>query len=92
MSKRKILTVSILSALVIAAAFGAVAYRSASAAGITSSVASVVSDIQEHGGRGFEGISDEDLAAALGITVDELTTGHTRKRKRLFLNRQSPMA
>ena len=73
MSKRKILTVSILSALVIAAAFGAVAYRSASAAGIPSSVASVVSDIQEHGGRGFEGISDEDLAAALGITVDELT-------------------
>jgi hypothetical protein len=73
MSKRKILTLSILGALVIAAGFGAVAYGSARAAGITSTEADTVTGIQERGGRGVEGVSDEDLAEALGITVDELT-------------------
>ncbi len=73
MSKRKILTVSIIGALVVAVAFGAVVYSSARAAGITSTAAAVVADLKEHGGRGIEGITDEDLAEALGITVDELT-------------------
>jgi len=73
MSKRKILTVSIIGALVVAVAFGAVAYSSARAAGITSTAAAVVADLQERGGRDIEGVSDEDLAEALGITVDELT-------------------
>jgi hypothetical protein len=73
MSKRKIVTVSILGALVIAAAFGAVAYGSARAAGITSTAANIVAEVQGRGGRGHEGVSDEDLAEALGITVDELT-------------------
>ncbi len=73
MSKRKIFTISIIGALVVAVAFGAVAYSSARAAGITSTAAAVVADIQERGGRELEGVSDEDLAAALGITVDELT-------------------
>ena len=42
MSKRKIVTVSILAALVIATAFGAVAYGSARAAGIISNTASTL--------------------------------------------------
>jgi hypothetical protein len=32
-----------------------------------------VTDIEGRGGRGYEGITDEDVAAALGISVDELT-------------------
>lgn len=72
MSKRKILTISILSALVIAAAFGAVAYRSARAAQAIPELAAVVSEVEARGGRGFEVISDEELAEALGISVDEL--------------------
>jgi hypothetical protein len=73
MSKRKIITVSILAALGIAAAFGAVAYGSARAAGITTTAADIVAEVQGRGGRGYEGVTDEDLAEALGITVDELT-------------------
>jgi transcriptional regulator with XRE-family HTH domain len=73
MSKRKIIILSLLGALVSAAAFGAVAYGSARAAGISSSAAEDVADIQWHGGRGVEVASDEKLAEALGITVDELT-------------------
>jgi hypothetical protein len=73
MSKRKILTISIIGALVVAVAFGAVAYGSARAAGIISNVEEVAAGVQERGGREIIGVSDEDLAEALGITVDELT-------------------
>ena len=76
MSKRKIITVSILAALGIATAFGAVAYGSARAAGIISNTANTLSDIEGRGGRGFEGVTDEDVAAALGISVDELAAAH----------------
>jgi len=72
MSKRKIVTVSILAALVIATAFGAVAYGSARAAGIISNTVTTAADIERRGGRGYEGVTDEDVAAALGISVDEL--------------------
>jgi hypothetical protein len=80
MSKRKIFTVSILSTLVIAAAFGAVAYSSASAAQATPSLATVASAVLERGGRGFEGVSDEDLAEVLGITVEELQAAREEAR------------
>ena len=80
MSKRKILAVSLISALVIAGVMGGVVFRSVSAAELTSGLASVASGSVERGGRGFEGVSDEDLAAALGITVDELTTARTEAR------------
>ncbi len=84
MSKRKIITVSILAALVIATAFGAVAYGSARAAGIISNTASTLSDIEGHGGRGFEGVNDEDVAAALGITADELAAAHEEAKTALL--------
>ena len=80
MSKRKILTVSIIGALVVAIAFGAVAYGSARAAGIISNAADTADDIQARGGRGFEGVSDEDLAEALGITVEELTAAREQAK------------
>jgi hypothetical protein len=80
MSKRKILAVSIIGALVVAIAFGAVAYGSARAAGIISNAADTEDDIQPRGGRGFEGVSDEDLAEALGITVDELTAAREQAK------------
>lgn len=84
MSKRKIVTVSILAALVVATAFGAVAYGSARAAGIISNTASSVTNLEGRGGRGYEGITDEDVAAALGITVDELAAAH-EEAKTAFL-------
>jgi hypothetical protein len=82
MSKRNFLTVSIIGALVVtvAVAFGAVAYSSARAAGITATAAAVVTDIQERSGRGFEGVSDEDLADALGITVEDLQAAREEAR------------
>ena len=84
MSKRKIITVSILAALVIATAFGAVAYGSARAAGIISTTASSVADIEGRGGRGYEGITDEDVAVALGISVDELTAAHEEAKNAIL--------
>lgn len=72
MSKRKIITLSIIGALVVAVAFGAVAYGSARAAGSISNEEGIAAGIQERGGRDMIGVSDEDLAEALGITVDEL--------------------
>ena len=80
MSKRKILTISIIGALVVAIAFGAVAYGSARAAGIVSNSSNTETGIQARGGRGFEGVSDEDLAEALGITVDELTAAREQAK------------
>ena len=77
MKPKKMITILSLSALVIAAAFGAVAYHSARAASSTTSQAAVsaaASGILPERGRGpGSGYSDEELAAALGITVDELT-------------------
>lgn len=84
MSKRKIVTVSILSALVIAAAFGAVAYRSASASQAAPSLATVASAVLERGGRGIEGVTEEDVAEALGITVEELAAAHEEAKTALL--------
>ncbi len=76
MNRKKIIGILSIGALAVAAAFGAVAYRSASAA--TPASAASASDFVAQMGKGFGGdfhggYSDEDLASALGITVDELT-------------------
>jgi polyhydroxyalkanoate synthesis regulator phasin len=72
-------TISILAvgALAIAAAIGIVAYRSAAAA--VPAAATVPGNVFAHlgFGRGFGGgYTGEDLADALGISVDELTTAY----------------
>lgn len=77
MKNKKILTILSLSALVIAAAFGAVAYHSATASALTSNQTLVPVNqplnAVEYGKGPGGGITKEDLANALGITVDELT-------------------
>jgi hypothetical protein len=77
MKPKKMITIISVSALVIAAAFGAVAYHSARAASSATSQASVTansSGILPERGRGpGGGYTDEELATALGTTVDELT-------------------
>jgi hypothetical protein len=82
MKPRKIITILSLSALVIAAAFGAVAYHSARAASSAASLAAVSatsSGILPERGRGpGGGYTSEELAAALGITVDELTAAQQK--------------
>jgi len=78
MSKRKIITLSLISAFVIAAAFGAVAYTSARAAQLTSSTSTGLFNIQDH--RGPVDVTDEALAEALGITVDELNAARDEAR------------
>ena len=78
MKPKKLITILSLSALVIAAAFGAVAYHSARAAASSVSQATLTTTslgVLPERGRGPEGgYTNEDLANALGITVDELTT------------------
>ena len=72
--------VIIIAAVAIAAAFGAVAYNSASAAESTPTTPEILA-----GGRGpgdglRDGVSDENLAAALGISVDELEAAREEAR------------
>jgi hypothetical protein len=85
MKPRKMITVLSLSALVIAAAFGAVAYHSARAASSTASQAAVsaaTSGILPERGRGpGGGYTSEELAAALGIPVDELTAAQQKAQE-----------
>jgi hypothetical protein len=84
MKHQKMITILSLSALVIAAAFGAVAYHSARAASSTASQAAVsaaTSGILPERGRGPGGHSDEELATALGITVDELTAAQQKAQE-----------
>ena len=77
MKPKKLITILSLSALVIAAAFGAVAYRSAKASALTSNQSSLADNQPVNAdifgkGRGG-GFTNEDLASALGITLDKLT-------------------
>ena len=85
MKPQKMITILSVSALVIAAAIGAVAYHSARAASSTASQATVsatTSGILPERGRGPGGeYSNEELAAALGITVDELTAAQQKAQE-----------
>jgi hypothetical protein len=82
MKPKKMITILSLSALLIAAAFGAVAYHSASAASSAASQAAVSANsfgILPELGRGpGGGYTNEELATALGITVDELTAAQQK--------------
>jgi len=85
MKPKKMITILSLSALVIAAAFGAVAYRSAWAASSTASQAAIAADssgiLSERGRGPGGGYTDEELAAAMGITVDELTAAQQKAQE-----------
>jgi hypothetical protein len=78
MSKSKIVAISMIGALAIAAAFGAVAYHSVSAAQSTASTAAFAFTTETRDGPGLGGVSEEDLANALGISVDELATARAQ--------------
>lgn len=82
---RKLIIISLsLVALLVAGAFGFVAYRSASAANAAYQIRQAIPGVvpQMDGGRGLRGgggmggfgYRQEDLATALGITVEELQT------------------
>jgi hypothetical protein len=79
MKNKKTITIFIIGALGVAMAFGAVAYRSVLAATptITSPSTTIQVESDREAGRGPRGgYSSEDLANALGITVDELNTAN----------------
>ena len=84
MQNKKVITVLVVSALAVAVALGAAVYRSVQAAAPTTSsndsVATSTSIQLESGWRGgggpHEGYSTQDLADALGITVDALNTAY----------------
>jgi len=76
MSRKKLISIVILSALAVATVFGVVAYRSANAAALNTS-ASTFNGVG-HLGRGIGGYNNEDLADALGISVDELNTAYQK--------------
>lgn len=72
MTRKKMISIVVLGALSAAAAFGVVAYRTASAATPTQGIVAHIGI-----GRGLgAGYSNEDLATALGISVDELSTAY----------------
>jgi hypothetical protein len=85
MNRTKWIPVLIVGALLIAAVGGVFAYQTARAATsqavARNGFASGAFDVLGHGGRGFGGgFSAEDLANALGITVDELSTANQEAR------------
>ncbi|MBP7787440.1 MAG: hypothetical protein KA046_06115 [Longilinea sp.] len=70
MRKSIVVSVVVVGILAVAVVLGAGAVRTVSAASLNQDELPAVLD---RGGRGFGDGTDEDLAAALGITVDELT-------------------
>jgi hypothetical protein len=77
MNRKKIITIISLGALAVALAFGAIVYHSASAQ--TSTPAAPAVGDMAHGGFGKGpggGYTNQDLATALGITVDQLNTAN----------------
>jgi hypothetical protein len=78
MSKRKTISIILVGVLALEAIGGAVAYRSVSAAASTARVQNGRGPGGFEGGMrgGMVGYSNEDLAAALGITVDELNAAY----------------
>ena len=84
MQRTKLITIISVGALVMAAAFGAFAYRSAKASTLAVSPSSVIVNglvSSDAYGRGTGGYSDADLANALGITVEELTAAQQQARQ-----------
>ena len=77
MKPKKLIAILSLCALVIAGAFGAVAYHSANASSLTLNPSSVIANqpvnVDTYGKGSGGGYTNADLAKALAITVDELT-------------------
>jgi hypothetical protein len=79
MQHKKTISIFVLGAMAVAIAFGAVAYRSVLAATPTTISTDFTTQVEfdREIGRGLKGgYSTEDLANALGITVDELNTAY----------------
>lgn len=85
MTRKKLITVFSLGALAVAVAIGAVAYRSATAAAPTATALSNSSALPfGRGGGGMKdggGYTKQDLATALGISVDDLTAAYKTARE-----------
>ena len=79
MNRKVLISVLVVSVLAIASVSGVLLYRTASAAASTPTPRNG-SDTGRGGmGRGIEGgVSNEELASALGITVDELTAAYQK--------------
>ena len=81
MNRKKLISILSLGALAIAAVFGAVLYRTAKAAGPvqTTNASTGAANLGKGFGEGARGgYNNQDLAAALGITVDELNTAYQK--------------
>jgi hypothetical protein len=79
MQHKKTIIILVVGALAVAMTFGAIAYRSVLAATPTTTSTSTTTpaNLMREGGRGPNGgYTREDLANALGITVDELNTAY----------------
>lgn len=77
MQRKILVSVILLGSLVVASVFGVAAYSSAKAsASTTTTVAN--NSFGRGGERGLGGYTSEDLATALGITVDELNAAYEK--------------
>jgi hypothetical protein len=81
MKHKKLISIITLGAIAIATVFGAVLYRTVLAAGPAQSAGSAQAANTGNPGKGFggglqEGYSNQDLATALGISVDQLNTAY----------------
>ncbi|HLE52774.1 MAG TPA: hypothetical protein VI755_11965 [Anaerolineales bacterium] len=76
MSRNKLISIVMLGALAVAAVFGVVAYRSANAAA-PAAITPIVNGYA-HFDRGIGGYNNEDLADALGVSVDALNTAYQK--------------
>lgn len=79
MNRKVLVSVLVVSVLAIASVSGVMLYRSASAAASTSTPPTGNDPGRGGMGKGFKGgASNEELASALGITVDELTAAYQK--------------
>jgi hypothetical protein len=80
MRNRKTITIIIVGTLAVGLAFGAMAYQNAFAANLTTRLPTIASTgltMKRSAGNGIRGgYTNEDLANALGITVDALNTAY----------------
>jgi polyhydroxyalkanoate synthesis regulator phasin len=84
MKRNKLFTMIATGALVIAGAFGAFAYHTAQASAPSVDALPAEASLPvgtDFYGRGIGGYSEEDLANALGISVDELTAAKSQAKE-----------
>lgn len=75
MTKTNVISLLLVGAMAVATIFGVTAYRSASAAAQAATTTTNTSSVNLNGGKGMPGgVSNQELADALGITVDALNT------------------